>query len=337
MNFERSDEQAMLHGTVQRFVADRHGNAQRRAWRALPYGFSPENRAMLAELGIPDLPIAAGQGGLGGALADIAVVMEALGCGLAGAPVLIPDILAAPLYLATFGQRRSGRLTLGHGDGEAPARIDDAGRLNGIKRFVPHADAADILLVTCRRENVTTLCALAGDAPGVMREDHQVFDGSHTATVRFDGVAVSADQYLPCPPAAIAPTFRRAAVATSAEMLGIMQRMFVARRDHGRARRQFCAAIASFQAVRHRMAQFLILIEQSRSLVLKAALLSTKDPAWQDAIDMCRLHGGRIATSPIVACSWMAEWASQTNSTSQRGAGVSWRCDAFSPTMAPIR
>jgi alkylation response protein AidB-like acyl-CoA dehydrogenase len=291
MNFELSEEQAMLRDMLQRFAADRHGAEQRRAWRALPHGFSPGNRATLAELGILALPIPADRGGLGGTLVDIIVVMEALGHGLVADPVLIPDMLASPILAELFGPGSPCDLVaLAHSYTRDPAHIDAKGRLSGSKNFVPYADAANTLLVTCMRASDPVICLVPNDAPGVVREDRRLVDGSHASTIRFEGVEVPADRCLPCSPELLADAIRKASVAASAEMLGIMQRLFDTTRDYVRTRHQFGAPIGSFQAVRHRMARLFILVEQARSLVLKAALTPTEDAAWPRAVESCRMY-----------------------------------------------
>lgn len=287
MNFEPGEEQAMLRDTLRRFASDRHGAEQRRAWRALPHGFAPDNRAMLAELGILALLVPADKGGFGGSLADAMVAMETLGGKLVADPVLIPAMLAAPLLADLFGGEGGNALvTLAHRDADAPMVIDKEGRLTGTKCFVPHADAASALLVTGLRTGTAMLCRVASDAPGIVREDRRLIDGSIASTIRFD--AVPSARSVPCPPEQLADALRRASVAASAEMLGIMRRLFDTTRDYVRTRHQFGVPIGTFQAVRHRLARLYILVEQARSLVLKAALMPADDPAWPHTVEACR-------------------------------------------------
>jgi alkylation response protein AidB-like acyl-CoA dehydrogenase len=66
--------------------------------------------------------------------------------------------------------------------------------------------------------------------------------------------------------------FDEARIAACAEMVGIMATLFDATLEHVRTRRQFGQAIGSFQAVQHRMADLYVLLEQSRSHILRAAL-----------------------------------------------------------------
>jgi alkylation response protein AidB-like acyl-CoA dehydrogenase len=59
-----------------------------------------------------------------------------------------------------------------------------------------------------------------------------------------------------------------ALVIESAEALGAMQRAFELTREHLLNRRQFGQRIGDFQALRHRLADMLIELEQARSMVL---------------------------------------------------------------------
>jgi alkylation response protein AidB-like acyl-CoA dehydrogenase len=57
-------------------------------------------------------------------------------------------------------------------------------------------------------------------------------------------------------------------------MIGIMSTLFQCTVDYLRTRKQFGSPLAGFQAIQHRLADLYILLEQSRSHVLRAALLA---------------------------------------------------------------
>ena len=66
MNFDLTEEQVLLKNMVERFVEDRYDLDKRRAYQATPVGFSPENWALLAELGLLALTFPSDLGGLDG-------------------------------------------------------------------------------------------------------------------------------------------------------------------------------------------------------------------------------------------------------------------------------
>ena len=66
----------------------------------------------------------------------------------------------------------------------------------------------------------------------------------------------------------------------AAEAVGLMQAMLDATIDHLKTRRQFGETLSSFQALRHKAAEMLIALEQSRSMAMLAALsVDEDDPA----------------------------------------------------------
>ena len=78
-----------------------------------------------------------------------------------------------------------------------------------------------------------------------------------------------------------------AALARSAEALGIMERIFQETIDYLRTREQFGARLGSFQAIQHRMVTQYSVIERSRAL-LNLALVS-----WQTEDFVRNVQGAR--------------------------------------------
>jgi alkylation response protein AidB-like acyl-CoA dehydrogenase len=87
MDFDLSEEQRLLKDSVERFVADRYGFEARKAAIAEPEGFSRQNWAQFAELGLLAVPFAEEHGGIGGGAVETMIVMEAFGGGLVIEPV----------------------------------------------------------------------------------------------------------------------------------------------------------------------------------------------------------------------------------------------------------
>ena len=58
MDFDLTDEQRLLAESVNRFVADRYGDFEKRkAYRAEPKGYAAANWSAMAEMGLLALPL----------------------------------------------------------------------------------------------------------------------------------------------------------------------------------------------------------------------------------------------------------------------------------------
>ena len=301
MDFSLSEEQAMIRGTLSRFIAKRYGANEHRAYRAEPLGYDARNFATLAELGLFALPFSEASGGMGASLADIAVLIESLGHGLVVEPVLSRVLLAGCL-LDRVGSdaaraawmedivlgHRSLALAHGESSGGEPL-IVRAGRLTGAASYVLDALGADGLAVICRNEaGQLKLAVVEVGAPGVVMKPFRLADGSWAAEVVFDEAVIDELQLSDCPPHQLSRLIAEASVAASAEMVGIMQRLLDDTVAYVQTRRQFGQPIGKFQAVQHRAARMFIAVEQSRSLLLKAVLTSPEDAAWPLAVASCR-------------------------------------------------
>ena len=103
MDFGLNEEQLLLREAVERFAAEHCDPAQRAAHRATPRGYSLENWAALAEIGLLSLPFSADDGGLNGGPVQLITVMEVLGGALAVEPVLEEIVSAGGLLLSRAG------------------------------------------------------------------------------------------------------------------------------------------------------------------------------------------------------------------------------------------
>src|SRR5262249_43371108 len=135
------------------------------------------------------------------------------------------------------------------------------GRLNGRKMFVAMAAGADAFLVTVPGG----LALVERDAPGVHMVSTQAQDGGNFATVTFDGAAA---EFIAGDPSEALDV---AALATSAYLLGAMDRVFGITLDYLKTREQFGRKIGSFQALQHRSADLKIQLSLTRAVVEAAA------------------------------------------------------------------
>jgi len=340
VDFELNEDQVLLKGLVENFVEDRYDLARRAGYQREAQGFSTENWRLMAELGLLALPFAAGHGGLDGGVVEIITVMEALGAGLVAEPVLPALLIAGRLIEAagTDAQKAAwlpriiageARIALAHFEHAArynlsavatTAKVAESGGtvIDGAKTMVMAGVGADGLLVSARLSGGCGdpagigLFVVPADARGVDARAYRLTDGSVASEVHFRGVTDA--QPLAGGFAAFATVIDEARIAACAEMLGIMTRLFDATLEHVRTRKQFGAALGSFQVIQHRMADNFVRLEQSRSQLYRAALAAAgagraraiagaKSLIAANAIalgeDCIQLHGGMGTTDEL--------------------------------------
>ncbi len=302
MHFSLTPEQQLLSETVQRFLAKEYGFEARGRILRSPDGWSREIWAKLAEMGLLGLQIPEAHGGMGPAPVETLLTLTALGKALVVEPYLSSAVIGAALVrdLGSPAQRESLLPALAMGEkivvaahGEEGARWDlprvatTAARggkgfvLRGKKAVVPHATAADVLLVSARTGGAVddpagiSLFTVPRDAPGLSLTPYATFDGQRAADVTLSDVTVPEDALLGAPGAAHAglrDAFDLGVAGLCAEAAGVLQATLDATVEYTRTRKQFGVPIARFQALQHRMADMLIHVEQARSMSYLASL-----------------------------------------------------------------
>ncbi len=300
LQFSMTDEQVMLQALLERFVAERYSSGQRAAYRAAAHGYSLENWAQLAELGVLGAPFDVEYGGLGGGADATIVLMEALGRSLVAEPVLeqviLPGRLIEQAHARVQAQRWLPRLiggetrvALAHFEQstgcqpetvESVARHGTAGNLlDGEKTFVPAGAGADTYIVSARRGDGSSselgFYLVRANAPGLTVRPYRLVDGSMACTLTLR--ATPAFEMLDCSVEAFLRAMDDARTAACAEMLGIMSTLFDATLEYVRNRRQFGAPLGTFQVIQHRLADLYVRLEQSRSQLYRAALSEPAD------------------------------------------------------------
>jgi alkylation response protein AidB-like acyl-CoA dehydrogenase len=302
MHFELTDEQRMLGEMVQRFLAKEYSFEGRRRILRDPAGWSREAWRQLAEMGLLALQVPPEHGGMAPAPVETLLTMTALGKALSLEPYLSSAVLGTALIrdLGSPAQRErllpalaAGELLAVPAHGEPGARHDlarvaTAARrdgegwvLSGRKAVVPHAEAADVLLVTARtaggedQERGLSLFEVPRGAPGLRLVGYPTLDGQRGADVVLEGVRLPAAALLG-PEGGAFPVLSHAwglgVAAICAEAVGALQATLDATLEYTRTRKQFGVPIGRFQALQHRMADMLMHVEQARSMSYLAAL-----------------------------------------------------------------
>ena len=265
---DRSESLRMIRDSAAG-IAPRTGDLRRiRALRWVEPGFDRAVWRQMCEMGWPGLLVSEDDGGSGLGVQEFCALTEELGASLVPEP-LIPAAFAASLLSGDHlaGVLSGERIVLPAWQ-EQPHSIAltgecglSGGRLHGRKMFVAMAAGADALLVTVPGG----LALVERDAPGVHVVSTQAQDGGNFASVTFDGAPAEAL------PGDASEALEVAALATSAYLLGAMDRVFGITLEYLRTREQFGRKIGTFQALQHRSADLKIQLELTRAVVNAAA------------------------------------------------------------------
>jgi len=317
MDFEFSDDQASLRDAVARWV-DKGFGFERRHALAKAGGASREVLNELAELGLMGLAVPEAHGGMGFGPVEAMVVMEELGRGLVHAPyaaaaLVTPHLLAAApqavqaqwlprvatgeALVVLAHQERAARYRLHHVT--TRATVTGAGHvLSGAKSVVPAGDEADAFIVPARLSGADDDTAGIGlflverGGAGVNVRGYPTQDGGRAAELTlaaapatliciegYETVSLAADVGL---------------AAACAEGTGLMERLVALTAEYMNTRKQFGVPIASFQALRHRMADVKMQLELGRSMSYFASMkLGEPAPARRRALSQAKVQLGR--------------------------------------------
>lgn len=283
MDFEFSADQVALRDLAREFLGRESAIPKVRAAIESQDGFERAAWRRMAEVGLQAIPIAERHGGMGMGMVELALVLDEMGRHAYAGPYFASVVLAASLIESAGSEEQKARWLPKIASGELIATVafyerDPVpsvdllqataadGKVTGTKRFVPHAGAADLLLVVGR---AGTVAAVERGAAGTMVERADTLDpAQRDATVRFQDTPA---ETLPGGREAVEAMLRRAAVAASAEMLGAARRSMQMSVDYAKTREQFGQPIGSFQAVKHMCAEMLDEVEHSHAATYYAA------------------------------------------------------------------
>ena len=302
MDFDFTEDQDSLRDAVRRWV-DKGFAFERRHRIAKNGGITRDVYAELAELGLTGLTIGADRGGMGFGAVEAMVVMEELGRGLVNAPY-VAGALVAPALLAAGDapvqgawlpriadgsvlvvpalQERTARYVIAH----VTTRANQSGSawvISGQKTLVPAGDEADVFVVPARVGGDSAdasgigLFVVEKRAAGLTARATPTHDGARVATLNLNatpGTPITLDGH-----AALERAVDIGIAAVCAEAVGLMDRLLALTVEYMNTRKQFGVPIASFQALRHRVADVKMQLELARSMSYYASLKLGEPPA----------------------------------------------------------
>ena len=313
MDFNFTEEQQMLCDSVGRFLQNDYDFDARQKLVRSDAPWSPEVWQQLAEFGLLALPFGEEQGGLGGSITDCVAIAELFGKHLMIEPYTAAIMLAgAALATSSDAAVRSLLETLiageavvafayeeGHGTPASElvtlvAQTGGAGyTLSGEKRLVVAGAHAQALVVVARKGEggPLALFLVEGGSEGLEARAYATIDGRSAANIRFDSVPavelVGADQ-------ALDRILAHAIIVQCAEAVGAMGALLAITAEYAMTRKQFGAAIGTFQAVAHRLADMKVAYSKARATLIYTTALAESGAAGPRDIAILKAQTGKL-------------------------------------------
>jgi alkylation response protein AidB-like acyl-CoA dehydrogenase len=272
---------------------------------------------LAGEIGLCGLSLPERYGGSGYSRADRAAALHEMGRCLLPSPFLASAVLAAETLLATGDEDVLAGVLPGlaagttlatvayqetpGGDGRPLRAVRDGTSwlLTGSRSFVLDGAQADLILVPAGTESGSALFTVdAAAARGLSRRPMRTLDPSRpqarldfAATPGRLAGAVGAGAH------AVRQGLAHATIALAAEQVGGAERCLEAAVEYAGMRRQFGRPIGSFQAIKHKCADLLILVESARSAVRYAASVSSSPESDEDLYAAAALAGAYCSTA----------------------------------------
>jgi alkylation response protein AidB-like acyl-CoA dehydrogenase len=314
MDFDFTDDQESLRDAVRRWV-DKGFSFERRHGLAKAGGKTRAVYAELAELGLSGIAVPEAFGGMGFGAVEAMVVNEELGRGLVNAPfahaaLVAPTLLAAApeaLQAEWLPQVADGSrlVVLAHQERAARYRLNvvqtkaqQAGggwQLSGTKSVVPAGDEADAFIVPARIGGADDAPAGIGlflvEKAAAQLRGYPTQDGARAAELALahaPAALIAEDGF-----ATLEHAVDVGIAAQCAEGVGLMDKLLALTVEYMNTRKQFGTTLASFQALRHRIADVKMQVELGRSMSYYASLkLGETPPQRRRAVSQARVQLG---------------------------------------------
>ena len=322
-----TEEQRLLKESLERFRQQGYAFEKRKALLAKLGAKDDPIWAQFAELGWLAATLPEEHGGLGGSNADLALLMEQFGRGLVTSPFVPTIVLGGTILRLVANDAQKSAILPGVADGriklalaylEPPAQPDpaivatharrdgDGYVITGDKIGVLYGNVVDHLLVSARTSGDVgdrhgfSLFLVPADTQGLVVSAYRTHDGGWAADLRFDQVRVAADALVGPIDSALGTleaALDAGSAAICAEAVGAMWCLHDMTLDYIKVRKQFGAAIGSFQAIQHRMVNIYMKCQLAQSMALAGvAALDLADPSARSrTVSAAKVQVGRAA------------------------------------------
>jgi alkylation response protein AidB-like acyl-CoA dehydrogenase len=328
MNFDFSDDQKFLKGEARKFL-DANCSAAR-VRRVLDDKGTSYDAALwkaVAEQGWLGAAIPEEYGGLGLGHLELCVIAEELGRAVAPIPFASTVyFLAEAVMLAGDEEQKAwllpkiaagqiiGCMATSEGPGATTAATLKAtvndGKLSGVKLPVTDGDIANVALVLAREGGKPGLFAVHLDGEGVTRETLETLDPTRgAARLTFKDAPARRIGEAGAGLDLVEQVFDRAAILLAFEQCGGADKCLEMAKAYALERYAFGRVIASYQAIKHKLADIYIKNELARSnayygawalntdapetpLAASAARIAASEAFWFAAKENIQTHGG---------------------------------------------
>ena len=299
---------------VVRDIFDKHSDhdAVRRVVET-PAGHDEDLWGILcAHMDVASMALAEDRGGLGYGLPEQGVVLEEAGRALSPEPLLSSAVLAVhaisqvPRTAATddlLSAVAGGGVLAALGPLDPVASLTATPRaedwsVSGTVERVLHGATADILLLVAATPVGLGLFTVRADQPGLTVRPHAVMDTTRRQA-RLELHDARAHRLLDGPdlPRLLVELRDLTTIAVACEHVGMMDALLSMTKQHLVQREQFGRPLATFQALKHRMADLLVDLERARSSARYAARVFVADPS---SVPLAAAVAGAVCTDAVV-------------------------------------
>ncbi|MFT5032498.1 MAG: acyl-CoA dehydrogenase [Bacteroidia bacterium] len=327
MNFDFSDDQKFIQEQARNFLAAECSTARVRKTLEGAQDYDQALWQQIADLGWPATAISEDQGGLGLGYLELCVIAEEMGRALAPVPFIASVYLATETIKLAAGKAQQdswlpqlatgewiGCLAVAEHAGAFKADTVKcsvaSGKLSGTKTAVLHGTIADKAVVAAQEDGKLGLYLVDLSQATVSRKTLKCLDPtqplaeivfSHADAEKLAGTVEAA--------AAISTIYDRAAVLLAFEQIGGCDAALEMAKQYTTGRYAFGRQVASFQAIKHKLADMFVAKELARSnayygawalsveadeLPLSAATarVSAIDAYYQCSKENIQAHGG---------------------------------------------
>jgi alkylation response protein AidB-like acyl-CoA dehydrogenase len=349
MNLGLTDDQQFFQETTRKFLEQEAPLTTVRALADDPDGFDRAWWARGAELGWTSFLVPEDDGGgslSGEGVVDLAIVAEEMGRLVAPGPLVPTNVVADAVARGGSAELRAEvlpRIVAGevvgawciagpaggwdaHGVGvgavpDAAASATGGVVLDGLSTPVEYAAQADELLVTARSDGGLTQCLVPAAAPGVHVEPIDSVDlVRRFATVHLEGVRVPAERVVGAiggADAAVERQLHLVIALQSAEVVGALDRVLEFTLEYLGDRSSFGRPLASYQAIKHRIADMKMWIEGCHGVTeLAVRAVQDDDPDAIETVSAAASYLGDHASEILQECTQL-----------HGGIGVTWEHD----------
>ena len=261
MDFDFSEDQEQLRDAVRKWV-DKGYDFERRRAIVGAGGFDRAAYTELAELGLAGLYTSEDHGGMGMGPVEAMVVMEELGRGIVLEPLTQTLISSAVLQTHAGADLQAAWLPrIASGEALVVLAHQERGARHHLDRCKAQASEAG---------GQVALFLVERGAAGVKTEGYLTQDGARAAEVSF---ANSPAQLITqSGQTALEQAADIGSACVCAEGVGVMDKTLAITAEYMNTRKQFNVPIATFQALRHRIADMKMQLELARSMSYYASL-----------------------------------------------------------------